>query len=34
MDMLYIDKVNDYNINNKTIYAKWKYSFTLRTTTR
>jgi hypothetical protein len=33
-DMLYIDHVDDYNINKKKINAKWKYSFTLRTTSR
>jgi hypothetical protein len=33
-EMLYIDHVDDYNINKKKINAKWKYSFTLRTTSR
>lgn len=32
--MLYIDNVQDYNINKKKINTKWKYSFQLRTTSR
>ena len=33
-EMLYIDNVQDYNINKKKINTKWKYSFQLRTTSR